>query len=84
VDFGDGKPAISATSSGERLRIGEIDPRCVSDTNEPPRLSAWQAEAHTWKPDSATWDAIKKRSVERTATVTISGLDGGRVVIRGA
>jgi tetratricopeptide (TPR) repeat protein len=83
VDFGDGKPAISATSSGERLRIGEIDPRCVSDTNEPPRLSAWQAEAHTWKPDSATWDAIKKRSVERTASVTISGLDGGRVVSRG-
>ncbi len=83
VDFGDGESVISATSSGERMRIGEIDPRCVSDTNEPPQLNAQQAEAHSWRPDDATWEAIKKRSVERPATVTISGVDGGQVVSRG-
>ncbi|MEN6602459.1 MAG: hypothetical protein ABFD86_08565, partial [Bryobacteraceae bacterium] len=83
IDFGDGGPVIGTTSPGERLRIGEIDPRCVSDTNEPPRLDPQRAEAHSWKPDAATWEAVKKRSVARPATVTISGLDGGRVVSRG-
>ena len=39
VSFGDGPAAIHATSKGERLRIGKIDPDCVADTNEPPRLT---------------------------------------------
>ena len=30
---GAAQPAIRATSQGERLRIGEIDPRCVGPTN---------------------------------------------------
>jgi tetratricopeptide (TPR) repeat protein len=87
VDFGDGAAGLRATSSGERLPIGKIDPRCVADTNEPPRLTPQQAEAHSWKPDAATWDAIKKRSVERAATVTFTGFEGGnptRVVSRGS
>lgn len=87
VDFGDGAEGLHATSSGERLPIGEIDPRCVADTNQLPRLTPRQAESHSWKPDASTWDAIKKRSVERAATVTITGLEGGnptRVVSRGS
>ena len=73
VAFGDGLPGIAAVSGGERLRIGEIDPRCVSDNNEPPRLTGQQAASWTWKPDAQTWAAIKKRSVSRPATVTITG-----------
>lgn len=87
VDFGDGAAGIRTTSSGERLPIGDIDPRCVSDTNQPPRLTPRQAAAHSWKPDASTWDALKKRSVERVATVTITGFEGGnptRVVSRGS
>jgi hypothetical protein len=34
-------------SAGERLRIGEIDPRCVSPTNELPKLTPEQAAART-------------------------------------
>ncbi len=30
---------IHATSKGERLRIGRIDPDCVADTNQPPTLT---------------------------------------------
>ncbi len=60
-------------SRGERLRIGEIDPRCVAETNEPPKLTPQQAAARTWTPDAETWAAIKKHSVERPATVTITG-----------
>ena len=86
-EFGDGTAGVRATSPGERPPIGDIDPRCVADTNQPPRLTPQQAEAHSWKPDASTWDAIKRRSVERNATVTISGLEGGnptRVVSRGS
>jgi tetratricopeptide (TPR) repeat protein len=73
VAFGDGSPGIQARSQGERLRIGEIDQRCIAETNELPRLTPEQAAARTWTPDAETWAAIKNHSTERPATVTITG-----------
>jgi tetratricopeptide (TPR) repeat protein len=83
VSFADGSRRIELESAGEPIRLGPIDPRCVSATNELPRLTAEQAAAHTWKPDPTTWATIKKRSVEHAATVTITGLRAGRPVSRG-
>src|ERR1019366_1171463 len=77
VSFADGSAAIHVAAKGERMHIGEIDPRCVSPTNQPPSLTPQQAAAHTWIPDPATWTAIKKQSVADAATVTISGLAAG-------
>jgi hypothetical protein len=77
--LGDGSQ-LHARSPGERLRIGETDPRCVSATNEPPKLTARQAAAHTWKPDPETWAAIRKHSVERPATIVIAGWSQGNAV----
>jgi tetratricopeptide (TPR) repeat protein len=76
VSFGAGPPAIHATSTGQRLRIGRIDPDCVAATNEPPKLTPRVSEAHSWTPDSATWQAIKRHSVASAATVTITGFRG--------
>jgi len=76
VSFGAGPGVIHATSQGERLRIGKIDPECVADTNEPPKLTPQLAAAHSWTPDAATWQAIKRQSVAVAATVTITGLAG--------
>src|ERR1035441_9944573 len=73
VSFGDGAATIHATSRGERLRIGRIDPDCVADTNEPPQLTPQLAAAHSWTPDPALWQAIKRHSVSRAATVIITG-----------
>ena len=73
VSFGGAPATIHATSKGERLPVGPIDPDCVADTNEPPRLSPSLAAAHFWKPDPATWQAIKRQSVAVAATVTITG-----------
>jgi tetratricopeptide (TPR) repeat protein len=73
VTFSDGSPAIHVVSAGERMHIGESDPRCVSPTNLPPVLTPEQAAAHTWTPDTATWSAIKKHSVDRPASIIISG-----------
>jgi hypothetical protein len=64
VAFGDGSAGIRAESAGERLRIGEIDPRCVSASNELPKLTPQQAAARTWIPDAASWELIKRQSKE--------------------
>ena len=73
VSFADGSSGIHATSKGEPMRIGKIDPDCVAATNELPKLTPRQAAAHTWIPSPALWTAIKKHSVSGAATVTISG-----------
>jgi tetratricopeptide (TPR) repeat protein len=73
VAFSDGAPGVSAKSRGERIRIGEIDPRCIAETNELPVLSPPEAAAKSWTPDPETWAAIKKHSWERPATVSITG-----------
>src|SRR5271156_3489132 len=39
ITFADGSEPIHVSSHGDPIRIGEIDPRCVSDTNEPPSLT---------------------------------------------
>ena len=73
VAFSDGSPEMHILSQGEPLRLGEIDPRCVSDTNEPPRLTPQQAAARTWIPDALAWEQIKKHSIGQPAKITITG-----------
>jgi tetratricopeptide (TPR) repeat protein len=77
LTISDGSPPILAESKGERFRIGEIDPRAVAETNELPKLSPEQAAARTWTPDADTWSQIKRRSVGRPATVTVTGFRSG-------
>jgi Flp pilus assembly protein TadD len=79
--FADGGPALPAVRTrGPRMRLGEIDPRAVSDTNAPPKLSAEQTAAHTWRPEAGLWKTIKARSVNSPATITITGYAGARAV----
>jgi Flp pilus assembly protein TadD len=73
VAFSDGSAGMQVKSHGERLRIGEIDPRCVAPTNELPKLTPEEASAWTWTPKDEDWAAIKKHSKEHPATVTITG-----------
>ena len=72
VEFADHTPRIQIRSSGELMRIGEIDSRCVTPMNAP-ALTPQQAATHTWTPDAATWATVKRHSVKRSATVTITG-----------
>jgi tetratricopeptide (TPR) repeat protein len=81
VTFSDGAHAIHLSSRGEPLTIGEIDPRCVAESNQPPTLTPEQAAAHTWKPDAATWSLILHHSSRQPATVTISGSGGARTQV---
>lgn len=74
ITFADGSKPIHATSHGERIQIGKIDPRCVSENNKPPSLTAEQAAAHTWIPEATTWAIIKQHSVEHPATIEVAGV----------
>jgi TPR repeat protein len=74
ITFEDGFQAIHISTLGERMRIGEIDPRCISETNQPPSLTKQQAEAHTWTPAAELWATIKRHSIEGAATVLITGV----------
>ncbi len=79
ISFADGSPVVHTTSQGPRLEVGPIDQRCVAETNELPKLTPQQASAHTWKPDAAMWNLIKRRATTAPATVTVTGLAGGPV-----
>src|ERR1035438_783706 len=81
IAFADGAPAMRLTARGEPMSIGEIDPRCVAESNQPPKLTPEQAAAHSWKPDPAAWSLVKQRSAGRPATVTISGSGGARAQV---
>jgi tetratricopeptide (TPR) repeat protein len=73
----DSKP-IKIESAGEKLQVGEIDPRCIADTNKLPILAPEMASAHTWQPDEKLWGIIKTKSTERTAMLKISGFSSRR------
>ena len=79
IAFAGKAPPIHALSKGERVRLGAIDPDCVADSNEPPKLTLQQAAAWTWTPDAATWTAIQSNSVAQPATVVITGYRDGDV-----
>jgi tetratricopeptide (TPR) repeat protein len=84
ISPGAGPPTLHATSRGERPRLGPIDPECVAATNQPPQLSPDLADSHSWTPDAATWQAIKRQSVNRPATVSFAGVRAdGQIVSRG-
>jgi Flp pilus assembly protein TadD len=75
---------VEVSARGDHLQIGEIDPRCVSDSNQPPTLTQRQAESRTWIPDPRTWETIKRGSANSAAIVTIRGIAAGATVSRGS
>jgi Flp pilus assembly protein TadD len=83
---GGNAPAVHVAASGEPPKIGEIDRDAIGPTNELPTLAPERAAAHTWKPDAATWDAIKRVATGSRAVVTVTGYSGRwlrRAVSRG-
>ena len=61
------------------MRLGDIDPDAVADSNSPPKLTLQQAATWTWVPDAATWAAIQSHSVSGAATMVITGYREGHV-----
>ena len=80
VSFAGKGPAVHAQSNGVRMHVGPIDPACIADTNELPRLTPKQAASWIWTPDGATWSAMQLHSTAQPATLSITGYRDGRVV----
>ncbi len=78
VTFADGSPPVHATSRGEHMRIGRIDPDCIAKSNELPKLTPAQQAAHTWTPSALLWASIKQHSATGAASVTITGISPER------
>jgi hypothetical protein len=57
---------------GELMQPGELDPQ-AGPPNELTALTPQQAVTHIWKPDSGTWEKIKRQSVKSPATISITG-----------
>jgi len=64
-------------AAGRSPPQGEIDPNCNDENYGPYEPTPYQASAKSWTPGSAVWAAMKERSVERAATVTIFGFSSG-------
>jgi len=71
ISFSDRTRAIQAWSTGELMKLGELDTSLTGYV--PPTLTPEQQASHTWRPDPKTWAEIKKHSVKGPATVTITG-----------
>jgi len=79
ITFGDKSAPIHATSKGERMHLGLIDPDAVADSNQPPKLTTRQAATWIWTPDANTWSTIQAHSVTQPATVAITGFRDGQI-----
>ena len=77
VSFANGSGPLHLTAKGDLMQVGEIDRRCISTTNKLPELTPEQAASHTWKPDTATWNEIKKQAGNSAVSVSIHGMASG-------
>jgi len=87
VTFSGAASRLSVLVPGEKPQQGEIDPRCISETNEIYQPTPYQASAKAWKPSPEVWEAIKRGSVEKAARVTFYGYladEPARVVSSGS
>ncbi|TVS18327.1 MAG: hypothetical protein EA424_11115, partial [Planctomycetaceae bacterium] len=69
----EGSDPLYVVAPGAAPPSGEIDPRCISDTNEIYQPTPYQASARAWTPDESLWSVIKERSVAKPAIITVVG-----------
>ena len=81
ITFADNSTPLHVQTKGEHLQIGSIDPDCVGNPDDVPKLTPQQAATFTWMPDAATWSAMQAHTVNGPAAVTITGYrDAGAAV----
>jgi len=79
-----GQAHVYVISDGPPPERGRIDPRCLSETNEV-YIPPGRASLRAWRPSPAVWQAVKARSADRAAVVTVTGLaEDDRPVTRSA
>jgi Flp pilus assembly protein TadD len=69
ISFGAAPANLRIETNGDLLQTGQIDPN--AGPGQP--LTPEQASTHTWKPDTATWEKIKRLSIATPARISIEG-----------
>jgi Flp pilus assembly protein TadD len=64
---------VYVVAAGRAPAAGEIDPNCINQDYGPYKPTPYQASARSWTPGTTLWAAMKQRSAETAATVTIFG-----------
>ncbi len=85
ISFGRAPATLRIETNGDLLQTGQIDPNAGPGLP----LTPVQASTHTWKPNPATWEKMKRLSIGETAKISIEGfaenghepLSVGRVTI---
>jgi tetratricopeptide (TPR) repeat protein len=80
VAFASGAPALRQAAATEPFKIGEIDRRCIANTNKLPEPTAEQAAARVWRPSAETWARIRQQAGTGPITVTLRGFAPADVV----
>ena len=78
ISFPDKSPSLHIPAKAERMHIGAIDPQCIGNPDDVPKLTPRQAATWTWTPDAGTWIAIQAHSTGQPARVTITGYRDGQ------
>jgi len=81
VSFVDQAESIHFLTKGEKMHIGTIDPDCIENPEDQPKLTAQQAATWAWTPDAATWASIQSHSKGHPATVTVTGFRGNQTAL---
>jgi len=81
ITFADKATPIHLVSKGRHLQMGTIDPECVPNRDDPPKLTPQQAATWIWTPDADTWSMIQAHSVNQAATITIGGYREGTAAL---
>ena len=84
VSFESGSAAIHADAAGTPMKVGEIDQRCISNTNKLPELTAEQAASKTFKLDAASWSRLKHDAGTGGVRIVVRGYAGGQEVSEGS
>ncbi len=69
----DGESWLGALVPGDSPPEGEIDPRCLTETNEVYRGTPYQRTAKAWTVHRQLWEKVKQRSVEAPYRLLIIG-----------
>ncbi|MCS7239391.1 MAG: tetratricopeptide repeat protein [Thermoguttaceae bacterium] len=72
-NFQGGQGWVGAFVPGDPPPSGEIDPRCITETNEIYTGTEYQRTAKAWTVNTEVWEIAKKASVERPARLRIIG-----------
>lgn len=81
ISFTNNSMPIHIETKGERMHIGTLDPECIENPEDQPKLTPRQAATWTWTPNAKMWAAIQSASTGQPAFIIITGYRAGHTAV---